>query len=189
MKTKAKELHGICKKDKYKEYLKVMSIPMLAILLLLGSFIIFFLINKVIIGVYIFGASIIISMITFVVMMPVIVNIPFKEICVDNMNIGVFVEPSIGSESRFITIHLIVDGKEYTKSEGLEYYHHGANNLVGLAVNASEFVRYLNDYKKDKNQNTHIVRLTKKVKNKSISAFYDKYTRGIIIAVDSKLYN
>lgn len=186
--TKSKELCNICKKKTYKRLLKVAGVPILLILFVLLSFVIYCSINKYLLWVYIFGGGIIVVITSFAAMIPLFTKIPFKEICVENMNIGVFVEPSIGIGNKFVIIHLIVDDKEYVKQVNLEYYHHApSNSLIGIAINVSELIRYSNDYKKDKKQKTYIAKFTKTVKNKSISVIYNKYNKKIAIFLDSKL--
>ena len=96
-------------------------------------------------------------------------NSNFKECCIDGIEIAAF----IGYEKTMplgITIHLIINGKEFVRFIEYKTYYNCDNML-----NIFEVFRYINDKIEDKKKGLNIVKLTKKVNDKKISVVYEKY--------------
>ena len=182
MQTKARELYNQCKIQSLKKLWKTMLIPIIIVSVMLVGLMIYFSIKTdFVFGCLVFGSFLVAVLLSYLFIPFIFVKTPFKETIVDNMQIGAFIESSIGLGNNYAIIHLIVDGKDYFKQLNLRNYVHG--DLIDIM----ELIRFFKNYHSDKKKRLNIATLSKTIKEKSISVVFDKYSNKLAICVDGKI--
>lgn len=187
METKAKKIFDEYKKTNRRRHKKTCFIifSILGILCILCS-IIFAILYGLFVGVCIFvgcAMTLVFAHLTIIFVFKSYLKPHLKEVCVDGIEIGAFVGYGESRTNHGVNIHLIVNGKEYSKFVELKYYYH-CDDLFTIF----ETVRYSIDKYNDKKNGKNIAVLTKKIEGKTVSVIYEKYSKKLIIKVDDKAY-
>ena len=165
-----------------------MLIPIIIVSVMLVGLMIYFSIKTdFVFGCLVFGSFLVAVLLSYLFIPFIFVKTPFKETIVDNMQIGAFIESSIGLGNNYAIIHLIVDGKDYFKQLNLRNYVHGAGDPIGDLIDIMELIRFFKNYHSDKKKGLNIATLSKTIKEKSISVVFDKYSNKLAICVDGKI--
>jgi len=190
MEKQPRELFEQMKADCKKKSRKVLLIPeIICIVLMIAGMIGFSIYLNVYIGCGVFGGGLIVVVLSFT-FLPIMSfnNLSYTETVVDGLQIASFIEPSIGLGQNAVIIHLVVDGKDYSKVVGLKYYPFGGGTTtIGKVINIVELANYFSDYVNDTKKNLNVAIFTKKLSEKKISAIYDKYTTKLAIVVDGQI--
>lgn len=186
MKTQARKLYEQCKMKSIKKLYKQLLVIIIGMLTLFMGVSIYAILKGNLILSLVFGGCAITIVLAFLIVPHIILNTPFKEINVNNIQIGTFIESSIGLGKKYAIIHLIINGKEYSKGVRLKDYR--IESLYGSLLKSAAIIEFFMDYNKDKKYGKHIAILTKKHKGQTIAAVYHKYSNKLAIVVDDKIF-
>ena len=140
--------------------------------------------------IFVLGGSIVCILTLLIANLLIVKHIPHKEVNLNNLQVFAFVERPFDYGNVSVTMHLIINEKEYAKNVAIKNY--GPYVPGGLVLDMIELISFYKEYSKDKEQDTkkglQVAYLEKRVDNNDIAAVFDKYSRQLTIVINSKCY-